>query len=405
MSLDEVKSLIAQGEYKQAYDICNELILSGPISIEALLLHNETFLYTLDPEYLINESDRKQAYDVFANMCSAILKLAFTKEKFFEIYSETNGQLCQWERKSIIDVLTKAIDEKEHNKAAVNCANVKCGISWFNLMLSQVLFKKDPQVIKLAESEGLTVSEFFKKYEENLISFFEHPKHLHDDELFGYKINAGNIMLKKAKNNIDAAGRCSQEYVKSYTNDTLYLLGGAELLCSLSENAKITNETKVKVFELKAQVLKYSLEANFLYNGNRLYLYSLNDLERRQEIQNNLKDTYNKLTELVPDYQVPQLPTVNPQTSSGGCYVATAVYGSYDCPQVWTLRRYRDYTLAETWHGRTFIKSYYLISPTIVKWFGHTKWFKKMWKGKLDRVVAKLQANGVESTPYEDKEW
>ena len=27
-------------------------------------------------------------------------------------------------------------------------------------------------------------------------------------------------------------------------------------------------------------------------------------------------------------------------SSSGGCYVATAVYGSYDCPQVWTLRRF-----------------------------------------------------------------
>ncbi|NLX93020.1 MAG: hypothetical protein GXZ02_03995, partial [Clostridiales bacterium] len=40
---------------------------------------------------------------------------------------------------------------------------------------------------------------------------------------------------------------------------------------------------------------------------------------------------------------------------TGGCYVATAVYGSYDCPQVWTLRRYRDYTLAETWYGRAFI--------------------------------------------------
>ena len=45
----------------------------------------------------------------------------------------------------------------------------------------------------------------------------------------------------------------------------------------------------------------------------------------------------------------------------GGCYVATAVYGSYDCPQVWTLRRYRDYTLAETWHGRAFIRTYYAI--------------------------------------------
>lgn len=91
--------------------------------------------------------------------------------------------------------------------------------------------------------------------------------------------------------------------------------------------------------------------------------------------------------------------------SSGGCYVATAVYGSYDCPQVWTLRRYRDYTLAETWHGRAFIKTYYAISPTLVKWFGHTKWFKKMWQGKLDKLVAKLQENGVESTPYEDKNW
>lgn len=88
-----------------------------------------------------------------------------------------------------------------------------------------------------------------------------------------------------------------------------------------------------------------------------------------------------------------------------GCYVATAVYGSYDCPQVWTLRRYRDNTLASTWYGRAFIRTYYAISPTLVKWFGETKWFKNLWRGKLDRMVKKLQANGVESTPYEDKVW
>lgn len=89
----------------------------------------------------------------------------------------------------------------------------------------------------------------------------------------------------------------------------------------------------------------------------------------------------------------------------GGCYVATAVYGSYDCPQVWTLRRYRDYTLAETWHGRAFIRTYYAISPTLVKWFGHTNWFKKMWKGKLDRMVSDLNAKGVQDTPYQDRNW
>lgn len=94
-----------------------------------------------------------------------------------------------------------------------------------------------------------------------------------------------------------------------------------------------------------------------------------------------------------------------PQESKSGCYVATAVYGSYDCPQVWTLRRYRDYTLAETWYGRAFIRTYYAISPTLVKWFGHTEWFKKMWKGTLDRMVNNLNAEGVENTPYKDRQW
>ena len=94
-----------------------------------------------------------------------------------------------------------------------------------------------------------------------------------------------------------------------------------------------------------------------------------------------------------------------PQGGAGGCFVATAVYGSYDCPQVWTLRRYRDETLAGTLHGRVFIKLYYAVSPTLVKWFGQTNWFKKMWKGKLDNMVAQLQAKGVASTPYEDRAW
>lgn len=91
--------------------------------------------------------------------------------------------------------------------------------------------------------------------------------------------------------------------------------------------------------------------------------------------------------------------------SSGGCYVATCVYGSYDCSQVWTLRRYRDNILGSTWYGRCFIRTYYAISPTLVKWFGKTKWFKKFWRSKLDRMVAKLHAEGIENTPYKDRNW
>lgn len=105
---------------------------------------------------------------------------------------------------------------------------------------------------------------------------------------------------------------------------------------------------------------------------------------------------------LLPD-ELTELEKQPPKKS--GCYVATCVYGSYDCPEVWTLRRYRDDTLGATWYGRAFIRTYYAISPTLVKWFGKTKWFKKMWKGKLDKMVKKLQDNGVENTPYEDKDW
>ena len=88
-----------------------------------------------------------------------------------------------------------------------------------------------------------------------------------------------------------------------------------------------------------------------------------------------------------------------------GCYVATAVYGSYDCPQVWTLRRYRDYTLSKTCFGRLFIHIYYAISPILVRWFGNKEWFKKMWRGPLDRFVRDLQKKGYNNTPYNDPKW
>ena len=88
---------------------------------------------------------------------------------------------------------------------------------------------------------------------------------------------------------------------------------------------------------------------------------------------------------------------------AGACYIATCVYDSYDCPQVWTLRRFRDYTLDETWYGRLFIKCYYAISPALVRWFGETKWFRKFWKSKLDRMVSNLNNKGVKDTCYHDK--
>lgn len=95
----------------------------------------------------------------------------------------------------------------------------------------------------------------------------------------------------------------------------------------------------------------------------------------------------------------------NRSTTSSGCYIASCVYGSYDCPQVWILRRYRDNHLGSSWFGKLFIKIYYAVSPTLVKLFGKTKWFKTIWKKYLDKKVEKLRKAGYESTPYNDRKW
>lgn len=57
--------------------------------------------------------------------------------------------------------------------------------------------------------------------------------------------------------------------------------------------------------------------------------------------------------------------------SSGGCFIATAVYGSYEAPEVWVLRRFRDERLQNSTFGRVFIRAYYVVSPPIASKLKH----------------------------------
>lgn len=172
---------------------------------------------------------------------------------------------------------------------------------------------------------------------------------------------------------------------------------------------EVTTEDKEKVLRQISDAIAKMYTTSFVYNPNK----SIDVGSRSWNIQlfNSVRSAFlielQQIQEVHRDEQYIQelisKNSVRPQTS--GCYVATAVYGSYDCPQVWTLRRYRDQDLASTWYGRAFIHTYYTISPILVKWFGGTAWFKKMWRGRLDRMVKNLQDKGYESTPYKDREW
>ena len=75
---------------------------------------------------------------------------------------------------------------------------------------------------------------------------------------------------------------------------------------------------------------------------------------------------------------------------SGGCYVATAVYGSYDAPEVLCLRRFRDETLAHSIFGRMFISLYYHFSPPFAEWLKDAPRINKFVRIILDRFVERL---------------
>ncbi|MFC0682794.1 CFI-box-CTERM domain-containing protein [Lysobacter korlensis] len=79
-------------------------------------------------------------------------------------------------------------------------------------------------------------------------------------------------------------------------------------------------------------------------------------------------------------------------STSGGCYIATAVYGSYDSPPVMTLRRYRDETLERSAFGRVFIRSYYLISPPLARHFAIGSPLSRAARLLLDVIVYRLEA-------------
>ena len=78
----------------------------------------------------------------------------------------------------------------------------------------------------------------------------------------------------------------------------------------------------------------------------------------------------------------------------GGCYIATAVYGSCDAPEVLCLRQFRDETLATTLFGRLFIRLYYFLSPPIARRLKNTRRANAIVHRMLDAFIQKCLHRG-----------
>lgn len=165
----------------------------------------------------------------------------------------------------------------------------------------------------------------------------------------------------------------------------------------------INSSFKIIVREVSKEYVKIDFQAGNILR-KVILTPNINSVISMANVGYSIREDKNK-TALLIKYVNMSPSEINRRYKNNGCYIATAVYGSYDCPEVCILRRYRDYILAQTWYGRAFIRTYYAISPTLVKVFGHTTWFQIFWKNKLDIMVCNLKNKGFEDKPYDDKNW
>jgi ribosomal protein L7/L12/predicted RNA-binding Zn-ribbon protein involved in translation (DUF1610 family) len=105
-------------------------------------------------------------------------------------------------------------------------------------------------------------------------------------------------------------------------------------------------------------------------------------------------DSYNIGTPLIESNKIIDDILSKKDVSKEGCYIATAVYGSYDCPEVLTLRRFRDDSLRSTVFGKLLVRVYYVISPVISKHFSRIDIIQHLSKKILDALVGRLKNKG-----------
>lgn len=174
------------------------------------------------------------------------------------------------------------------------------------------------------------------------------------------KIVSG-LGLKQCKDIIDAAYPRSGELVYSIRNLTV-------------KEAKALEEAALgrtsSMPPITAKNLEYANNA-IAYAPEQMKNHYSKKLNERQEKVINIK--------IDPD--------------KGACYIATAVYGSYDAPEVIVLRHFRDHILARSVAGRLFIHCYYFISPPLARQLQTSSCMNLAVKKILNKLVKKIAGN------------
>jgi DNA-directed RNA polymerase subunit RPC12/RpoP len=157
------------------------------------------------------------------------------------------------------------------------------------------------------------------------------------------------------------------------------------VLCYMKENPDIpVTEYLYELFHIQDSRKYLNNYANDAYK--KAILYTENEKVKAERIR------------IATEYSQPLIEKLKDEkerreridSHKGACYIATAVYGDYNAPQVMVLRRYRDNALKNSAFGRLFIKTYYKLSPPIAKRLKNARRINGFVRGILDKIVSHL---------------
>lgn len=225
----------------------------------------------------------------------------------------------------------------------------------------------------------------------------------YDDLAIGQIINCGNNAIKYGieddtkikiyKHNLSwaceiikfSAQQISNPEIRFTTNEPILpLIAQLRLSVPIEEITSLNLTNDAIVFFKNYSICGKSIVKNHIASP---------DFDKKRDEYNQL---VNKLAEGLPIKNIQSfLFSIEDIKSAGACYIATAVYGSYDAPQVLVLRAYRDNILSRTIFGRLFIKTYYKLSPPIANKLKHKSKMNNLVRIILDKFVYHLRNNNI----------
>ena len=392
-TIKDAQSLYDQQLYGECIEICKQLMDNEESAFEAYLLLAKCGIMIIDPN-----NDESLALTI------TLIKGAYSRAKTINDYFRVKDSVQQAQEEKELVIFHRFFELFKEQPDALN--------DFFDINQKWIICKV---LIETNNGDGEVKERLLKEAGfETSDEAYEHypakrPKQNVEGIIAKDSFDAAWTVFVRARNSFEENKDANVDFLLKYSLATIQDMTRCEAIIDLYSFKGIEDSVKLVRLKKLAEMQEYMLKAEWYPNGGAPV--SLMLANREKTIQ-ALSKTYDEIEKLDSEFVRPELPAVEAKqnvpkinNSSGGCYVATAVYGSYDCPEVWTLRRYRDFKLAKSLHGRLFIRLYYSISPTLVRCFGSTKLFKNLWKPYLDKMVKRLRTDGFEDTPYDDRTW